>query len=337
MKRTAFPSTRLGLLSLATLAAFAGSAHAETTLKLTGTIDISVGSSRAPNGAGIASLDSGNMSTSWIGFEGNEELGGGWNAIFQAQEFLRADTGATGRFTGDGQFSRAANVGLKHAKYGTLTGGRNTTPLFVSTLMFNAFGDSFGYSPAIRQYFTSGTVTGDTGWNDSALYTSPSLAGFTLGVIGALGEGSGGRNWGYNLGYARNALGLSYSQQSARKDNSPTSAVDDTRTSQIGASYVLGMVKLFAQAGDVQNLTTDTNYKIGGLGATLSFGKGSSIMLQAGKITPGLSTLPTRTTVSLGYDRALSKRTDVYLVGMSEKVDNLTDGGSFSLGVRHSF
>lgn len=61
--------------------------------------------------------------------------------------FLRNDTGAMGRFNGDGFFARNSYVGLQ-GKYVTVTVGRNTTPLFVSTLVFNAVGDSFGFRPA---------------------------------------------------------------------------------------------------------------------------------------------------------------------------------------------
>ena len=85
---------------------------------------------------------------------------------------------------------------------GKLAVGRNTTPLFVATLAFNAFGDSFGdsfgYSPNIRHYFTSGTVTGDSGWSDSVLYNSPSLGGFKFGVAAATKESAGGTSNGGN-------------------------------------------------------------------------------------------------------------------------------------------
>ncbi|MEX8498242.1 porin [Leptothrix ochracea] len=332
------PLTRpvVAALALTSLSA-AMPASAITTLKIGGLIDMSVGTSQAPGiSKGLAGVQSGSMSTSWLGIEGNEELNMGWSALFQLQQFLRPDTGETGRFTGDGQFTRAAHVGLKHSRYGTLTGGRNTTPLFISTVVHNAFGDSFGFSPAVRQYFSSNTVSGDTGWNDSVLYVSPSFDGFNASVMAAPGEGSGSRNWGYTLGYWKGGMGLSYSQQSVRKD-SPTQTVDDTRTSQIGTSYTLGPVKLFAQSGEVQNMTTALSSKIGGLGATLSFGKGSSIMLQAGRIVPKFNIQPIRTTVSLGYDRALTRYTDLYLVGMSEKVDGLSDGSSVALGLRHNF
>ena len=52
--------------------------------------------------------------------------------------------------TGDTKFARKASGGLSNNTYGTFKLGRNTIPMFVSTLTFNAVGDSFGYAPSIR-------------------------------------------------------------------------------------------------------------------------------------------------------------------------------------------
>src|SRR6185436_14110861 len=111
--------------------------------------------------------------------------------------------GAAGRFNGDAFWARDAYVGLSGA-FGTTTLGRNTTPLFVSTLLFNAFGDSFGFSPSIRQMFTPALLPffGDTGWNNSLAYASNENNGWSFNLIGNLGEGAAGaagKNIGANL------------------------------------------------------------------------------------------------------------------------------------------
>lgn len=74
------------------------------------------------------------------------------SAVFALESFLRVDVGGAGRFPGDTFFARASHVGLK-GSFGSVTLGRNGTPLFVTTLLTNAFGDSFGFSPSIRQLF----------------------------------------------------------------------------------------------------------------------------------------------------------------------------------------
>ena len=94
-------------------------------------------------------LDSGNLSRSYFGFRGAEDLGGGLKAVFKLESYFRADTGGSGRSDSDVFWGRDANVGLSGA-FGTTVLGRNVTPLYLSTVAFNPFGDSFGFSRSIR-------------------------------------------------------------------------------------------------------------------------------------------------------------------------------------------
>ena len=150
------------LLAMAALLACAG-AQAQSSVQAYGLIDVSAGQFQDPGAAKDKSVVSGKMTTSYFGFKGSEDLGGGMKANFAIESFLRADNGAAGRFNGDAFWARNAYVGLSGAM-GSVTAGRNTTSLFVSTLIFNAFGDSFGFSPSIRHYFTSGTVPREINW-----------------------------------------------------------------------------------------------------------------------------------------------------------------------------
>ena len=333
---------RTGFAAL--LAVTALGAQAQSSVTLFGLVDMSIGSNKAPGGLRQTGVDSGKMTTSYFGLRGSEDLGGGLSAVFRLEGFLQADTGASGRFSGDTLFSRTASVGLSSKTLGTLTLGRNTTPLFISTVSFNPFGDSYGYSPSTRHYFTSGTVTGDSAWNNSALYTSPEFGGFKFGVIGAAaaakstGAGSSnGSNWGANVGYAGGPLSAALVYQSVKKDETrpvPASVQNDTRTWQLNGAYDFTVAKAFAQYGEVKNTTTDNRYRISELGARVPVGAGA--MLAAwGRVAP--KTGPDRNTVSLGYDYNLSKRTDVYAVAMRDKVDTLSAGSSYSVGVRHRF
>ena len=316
-------------LALACLSVTALGAHAQSSVTLFGLVDMSIGSNKAPGGLRQTGVDSGKMTTSYVGMRGSEDLGGGLSAVFRLEGFLLADTGASGRFPGDTLFSRTASVGLSSKTLGTLTLGRNTTPLFLSTVSFNPFGDSYGYSPSTRHYFTSGTATGDSAWNNSALYISPEFGGFKFGVIGAAaatkstGTGSSnGPNWGANVGYAGGPLSAALVYQSVKKDETrpvPASVQNDTRTWQLNGAYDFTVAKAFVQYGEVKNTTTDNRYRISELGARAP------------------KTGPDRNTVSLGYDYNLSKRTDIYAVAMRDKLDNLSAGSSYSVGVRHRF
>ena len=104
-----FVAAACGLLCLA------AGAQAQTTLpasnvKLYGLVDMSVGRFQAPGGPRTYRAESGGMSTSYLGFNGVEDLGGGLQARFALEAFHRTDTGAQGRFNGDAFFARNAFV-----------------------------------------------------------------------------------------------------------------------------------------------------------------------------------------------------------------------------------
>ncbi len=328
----------------ALLAVTAVGAQAQSSVTLFGLVDMSIGSNKVPGGTSQTGVDSGKMTTSYFGMRGAEDLGGGLSAVFRLEGFLQGDTGAYGRFPGDTLFSRTASVGLSSKSLGTVTLGRNTTPLFLSTVSFNPFGDSYGYAPSTRHYFTSGTVTGDSAWNNSALYASPDFGGFKFGLIGAVaapktsGAGSSnGSNWGANVGYGAGPLSAALVYQSVKKDETrsvPAAVQADTRTWQLNGAYDFTVVKAFAQYGEVKNTTTTNTYRISELGARVPLGAGA-LLAAWGRVAP--KTGADRNTVSLGYDYNLSKRTDIYAVVMRDKIDGLSSGQSYSVGVRHRF
>ncbi len=321
------------ILRQITVAALFGSSvlgvHAQSSVTVYGLLDLSVGQFQAPGAASQNAVESGKMTTSYYGFKGSEDLGGGLSANFALEGFLRADDGSGGRFNGDTQFSRTASVGLSGG-FGSVNLGRNTTSLFVNSLAFNAFGDSFGFSPTIRHYFTSGTTTGDTAWNDSIKYNSPKFGGASFTVQTALGEGNGGSNTGVSGQYSGGPLALGVAWQKVEKGL----VEKDTTTWQIGGSYDASVAKVFAQYGVVDNDTTGNSYKILGLGTSIPVGAGK-VIAQWGRISP--DTGSTRATISFGYDHNLSKRTDAYLVLMNDKIDGLATGNNYAVGIRHRF
>lgn len=332
MKRSS--SLRRALIAASAAMAMPAVALAQTSVTLAGLLDISAGQSKpAGNPNKTWNVDNGQMTTSWFGVSGSEDLGGGLSAIFTLQSFMRADTGASGRFGADTFWARNAFVGLASTSLGKVTIGRNTTPFFVTTLSFNPFGDSFGYSPSIRHYFTSGTLTGDSGWSDSVLYTSPKIGGATLQLFVAAAEaGSNGRNHGVNLRWGTGAFDSAFSWQDAKKDGA--AAVADTKSWQAAATYDFGVAKLFGQFGNVANKTTGNEYDITGLGASVPVGNGKFIA-QWGQIKP--ETGAKRKTFSAGYDYFLSRRTDLYAVAMSDRITGQSNGSAFSIGVRHRY
>ena len=284
------------------------------------------------------------MSTSFYGIKGSEDLGGGLQAMFALEAFMRNDTGAPGRFVGDAYWARSSYVGLSSGA-GTITLGRNTTSLFVNTLIFNAFGDSFGYSPVIRQTFTSSPgfpaartqandtqVSGDTGWNDSVKYSSPNFGGLSFTGHAALGEGNGGRNIGLSALYFGGPFGAGFAWQKVEKGTGQYNA--DTTAWQLGGSYSVAPFKLYGQYGSTDNKSTDNTVKLVALGGDWTIGSGK-VLLQWSKLSPDVGA--GTKTLSFGYDHNLSKRTDVYAVYMNEKLAGAGTGNSYGVGVRHRF
>lgn len=345
----------LRLLAGAALLAAGAAAQAQSNVNIYGLLDVSAGSYQNAGTVKNKSVVSGEMSTSYLGFGGKEDLGGGLSAKFAIEGFLQLNTGASGRYSGDTFWARNAYAGLA-GDFGSLTLGRNTTSLFVSTLVFNAFGDSFGFSPSIRHYFTQGptlldyksAVSGDTGWSQSISYTTPNLSGLTAQVQVA-GDGpnpggsTSGRKYGGNVLY----FGGPFAGTVAYQKVKPGTA-DGSTTWQLGASYDFTVVKLFAQYGQVKDDTLNSKYKLADVGVSVPAGPGGKILFQYGSLTTdafaaGGTAYSGRKTFSLGYDYNLSKRTDVYLAYMHDHKTQGTastaydNGQTYALGVRHKF
>ena len=346
------------LLAAAAGSLFALPAVAQTNVTVSGLVDAYAGSIRMAGDSGSrASVNSGGMTTSWMGFKGSEDLGNGLKANFALTTFFQADTGVQGRFFGDTLFSRDANVGLS-GNFGAVTLGRGLAPNFLPSILFNPFGDSFTFSPLIlhmdvplmfRPGNTSNlplTIT-DTGWSNEIIYTTPNFGGLTANLHYQFGEqagASGKNNVGGNLLYFNGPLSLTAFYENAQMSDPQPVPQNRSKTWFVGGGYDLNVVKLFATYQktsvdhDVSG-TTDQDYKTWSLGASAPVGAGNILaawaQTKADNFTPGASA--TRNTASLGYDYNLSKRTDLYAIYMNDRVTNQSNGNSFGVGIRHKF
>jgi predicted porin len=335
-------SFKLPPLAAAIFVAFAGAAQAQN-VQLYGLLDMSAGVFQNPGQKRIWKAESGNMSTSFIGFKGAEDLGGGLKAKFAIEHFLRVDTGEAGRFGGDAFWARSAYVGLSGG-FGSVTMGRNTTPLFISTLLFNAIGDSFGFSPSIRQIFIPSLLPffGDSGWSNSIAYSSNDYSGLSFSLLGNLGEGAPGargKSIGGNVLYFNGPLGATAAWQQVKNGAFGAPAGwDSQQTMQVGASYDVSAVKLYGQLSQVKtHALADTKTTVYGIGASTAIGSGK-LLAQYGsaKATAG-GVDATNKTLTVGYDYALSKNTDAYAMVMHETLTSLTSANTLALGLRLQF
>ncbi|NKJ51225.1 hypothetical protein CIC12_31800 [Burkholderia sp. SG-MS1] len=110
------------VLGAAALGMMTCAAHAQSSVTLYGIIDTGIRYTNNGHGSVTTMNTNGWLSSSRVGFTGQEDLGAGWKAIFQLETGFNVSNGALDNTTGL-LFNRMAYVGFK-SPYGTLTLGR---------------------------------------------------------------------------------------------------------------------------------------------------------------------------------------------------------------------
>lgn len=312
-------------------------------------------------GATRYTLESGGMQTSYWGLRGREELGSGMHAFFALESFFRADSGAAARFDGDAFFSRNSFVGLG-GEWGSVRLGHNATPYFNTVLKHNPYAVSFFFSPVTLHTYVgsryavpgmagdtlSAGLVGDSVWNNSVHYITPEWRGVSGGLMYAFGEQAGrsGQNkWTGYLQYGAGPLSAAVVHQNVGFNvrpvadiNVPTSFQSQSAT-LLALSYNFDVLKLFATGQYIQNELDFGQVKTRDiqLGVNVPLYGGALLASVARATTDGGWAKETRNTMVLGYSYSLSKRTNVYVNGLSDRVTSKTSGRMIGVGVRHTF
>jgi predicted porin len=341
--------------------AAAGLAHAQSNVSLYGTIDLAFGSFQQSGASGstanahLTKVDSNLMTTSFIGFKGSEDLGGGLKAGFALESFLRPDTGASGRTGTDTFWARAANVYLQ-SDLGKVTIGRQINLPYLQIATFNPFGGAFGLSPAVRlTYGAWGNDKGDSGWSNAVSYNSPVFGGFSGTVQVQTGESaSKAERTSYGLGgsYVNGPFAAAVSWQMLRSAEAPKSDFAAGQRQNFGlanVSYDAGFAKFFGQYGQYKNSGFTTNaekidtwlYQIGASVPVTAQGKVLASYGQSKEkpVEGGTTPMTIHGILTIAYDYNLSKRTDTYVALMSdnEGKSGYKVGYTYAVGLRHSF
>jgi predicted porin len=218
----------LSSLSLALISA-AGAAHAQSSVTLYGLIDTGLTFSNNSGGERSYQQASGVVNGSRWGLRGSEDLGNGLKAIFDLESGINLQDGSAS----DSQrlFNRNAYVGLS-SQYGTVTFGRQKTPLF------DLLGDT--YDPlTVGNYAENSWLPGALGaglYADNAVKYTGTYNGLTLaatysfgtnsestGVDGFSGQVPGhlgaGNMYGFTLSYVAGPLSVAAGVQQ-NSDNS---------------------------------------------------------------------------------------------------------------------
>ena len=348
-------------LAGAGLSVLCGLAHAQSSVSLYGVVDSAVTFVSNSGGRHDVSMQS-PIPNRW-GLKGSEDLGGGLRAVFQLENGFSVANGSAGQ--GGLLFGRQAFVGLSDAQWGTLTAGRQYDVIadYLEPLTMNGgWGADFSHGGDIDNTDDAYRV------NNAVKYASPSYHGLRASAMYAFGgvPGEFGANSMYALGLAwsRGSLSVASVYEYAKnpatqfaeapfKANVPTgpaiSAVgagqfalvghpSDSRIIGGGASYAIG-------PGTVGVNYTNTRFgHANGTGSAVVFDNyelwGSCKLTAAATLIAGYTLTDARIDYATRYrspkwhqfnlmaDYALSKRTDVYLMGI---YDHAAGGATASI------
>ena len=224
--------------------------------------------------------------------------------------------------------------------------GRNVTPLFLTTITFNPFGESFGFSPSTRQYF-AGAVLGDRSWNNSVAYLNNPRDPLRVHLVAnarednSNGVADNGHNYGGSVSYLSGpfASGAGLGEDPEQRAAAARRIRPADRVTQLSATYDFKLVRLYGQLGRVN---TDANINTKHVALPVRR-RGADRprpdprrLRHVARRRP-TSRRPPTARYSLGYDYFLSKNTDIYVAALHEKTYQLSSGNSFAGGVRMRF
>ncbi|MEK6346000.1 MAG: porin [Burkholderia sp.] len=195
-------------LSVAALLVLAADAHAQSSVTLYGIVEDGLVYTNNQKGGANLQATTGATNTSRIGFRGTEDLGGGYRAVFTLENGFDDSTGKLGQ--GGLMFGRTASVGIA-SPYGTITAGRQYEPVSLylgglsSALQWAGWtgahpGDIDNMQSTIR-------------FNNSVQYASPTWHGVSFKAMFAPGGVAGSfarqRAMSFGAGWQGKAVGFS--------------------------------------------------------------------------------------------------------------------------------
>jgi len=351
--KTPFPKPVLAALAASSLAP--GLALAQSSVQISGLLDLWAGSERSTSAAGVRSstsqLGRNGLTTSYWSISGSEDLGGGLSALFTLDAYIQPDTGIISQTPTSGYFSRSAYVGLRHTQWGTLVFGRAGTPLIGAMLASNAFLTSTVFGSSYVNHW-SGIIVGETSLNNAARYTSPLWGGhWRVSALASLGEErpkGPDRSFGQAL-EARLEYVHSPAYVTVAYRGHKLSAHEDGKKQDIvlaAASRDFGILKAYAQYivvdDSYRQRAQNVDRKGYTLGARVPLGRNGVFMISHARLSIDdldAATPARKRTSSMGYAYTLSKRTDVYLNWLDSRYQR-PQGSQvrrMGLGMRHSF
>jgi hypothetical protein len=321
----------------------AGTAFAQSTATISGSISVGVGNSGADGAStGVVHLGNG-MNAINIGTR--EDLGGGLRGGFDSQIRFNVQTGDVNS-TGNGN-------ALFHSINTYLTGGFGTVRAGkiaeASTCGMDPW--ACGGGAALQAGVGISAITGAAAVSNAVSYTTPNISGFTAGYQTSLTgptERANERET-LNINYAKGPLQVTFidikgsgnTTLNAAFGAAITAPADTaTKNQAVGASYDFGVARLSLVNSVAKSAAGVTTADIMSIGATVPMGA-YTILAGYNKDSKAASTADTK--IALGVNYALSKRTtlgaDVFKAEGLAAVNGSTgtSGTGFGIRARHTF
>lgn len=326
------------IIALALGAGIGKSADAQTAV-VYGNLDVAATLSRAGGGApAVKGLASGILNGSRWGISASEDLGDGLRTVLLLEAGFDVDSGAARAYVGDPStatptapngtpgtgFNRRSFLGFD-GRYGTLTFGRDYTPVVYSTLDADIF--RLGLFGSLQE--TVSPAGGIERWarvSNAVFYASPVVSGMRLRAAYSLGSESAGgpgelparanRFSGVGVEYRYGALYVGGSYQAltyplvAGMPAAFTGATAQREDAMIGGRYTIGS---FAVAGGYWKVGDPRDANDAWIGASIDVGLWS-VLTQVQRLRQADPAGPRRigNVFGVGCVYSLSKRTALY-------------------------
>lgn len=280
-------------------------------------------SSRLPESN--SAINSGQASSSRLGFRGTEDIGNGMKAFFVLEQGFFIDNGAPQ--TAGLAFNRQAFLGISGG-FGSVSAGRQYTPYYSFVLSMDPFGN--GTVGAYKNAWQLPTTVSGNGLtnpvrvDNSVLYTSPSFGGFSVTgffsntVSGQEDSGDNSKNTSmYSvLGqYQGNGLNVGANYHYIASGSSGSAAsIDNIQNFTLGASYDFKVVKVsgvYSWNEIDYTLASQKKAELNNflIGATVPFGKWAA---KASYVYSDGKQFGDSQQLAVGLNYNISKRTDIY-------------------------
>jgi GBP family porin len=333
-------------VAIAAILAFAATAaSAQSSVTLYGLIDAGVTYTNNQGSAHNFQATSGSVDESYFGLRGAEDIGGGSKVVFNIMNGKQDSVNST--------FSRQAFVGVSNDQFGTVTVGRQYDALVDTLGPLALTGTDFGGVVAAHP-FDNDNLNGTFSVNNSVKYQSVAYGG--LQFEGQYGFSNSSNDRAYSVGatYSRNGLtaAAGYLQLNNSGNYINGNSINDgavvndaqfvsgrQQTWGAGTSYTVGNAQVGAvftqtrisNATEINPLASNSltltngdvrfnNYEVNGsYHITPAVSVSGAYTFTDARID-GVS--PKYNQVTVQTDYALSKRTDVYLQGEYQRVNN---------------